>query len=86
MIRFLRLPEVCSRVGLCPMTIWRKEHTQPPSFPLRLKIGANAVAWVEDEIEAWCEERVADRNSRRNQKHGTGADSGNPMQPVTCDE
>ena len=62
MTRFLRLPEVCARVGLSPMTIWRKEHANPPTFPRRVKLSAHAVGWPQDQIESWCLERLAERD------------------------
>ena len=64
MIRFLRLPEVVARVGLSPMTLWRREHKRPPTFPCRVKLGPNSVGWPEDEIEVWCADRVAERDQR----------------------
>jgi len=62
MTRFLRLPQVVARVGLSPMTLWRREHANPPSFPRRVKLSVNAVGWPEDEIEAWCAARLAERD------------------------
>jgi len=61
-LRFLRLPQVVDRVGLSPMTIWRRERASPPTFPRRVQLGPNAVGWPEEEIEAWCAERIAARN------------------------
>lgn len=62
MIRFLRLPEVHARVGLSPMTIWRRQKAG--TFPRRVRLGPNAVGWVEEEIEARCAERAAERDRR----------------------
>ena len=64
MTRFLRLPQVVARVGLSPMTLWRREKKIPPTFPLRVPLGPNSVGWPESEIEAWCAERVAERDAR----------------------
>jgi len=64
MIRFLRLSQVVERVGLSPMTLWRRERKTPPTFPRRVPLGPNSVGWKEDEIEAWCAERVAERDER----------------------
>jgi prophage regulatory protein len=64
MITFLRLPEVVARVGLSPMTLWRREHQEPPSFPRRVKLGPNAVGWPKAEIDAWCAARIAERDVR----------------------
>jgi prophage regulatory protein len=33
-------------------------------FPASVSIGARAVAWVEEEIDAWIEERIAERAKR----------------------
>jgi prophage regulatory protein len=64
MTRFLRLPQVVERVGLSPMTLWRREKAQPPTFPRRVQLSPNAVGWPEEEIEAWCAARVAERDQR----------------------
>ena len=32
-------------------------------FPRRVQLGDNAVAWIESEIDAWLEERAADRDA-----------------------
>lgn len=59
-MRFLRMPEVCSRTGLSTTTIWRKQRAG--TFPRRVRLAANAVGFPEDEIEAWCLERLAERD------------------------
>ena len=61
---FLRLKQVVARVGLSPMTLWRREHDSPPTFPRRVRLGRNAVGWPENEIEAWCAARLAERDHR----------------------
>jgi len=33
------------------------------NFPKPIKLGARAVAWVESEIDAWIEARMADRDA-----------------------
>jgi prophage regulatory protein len=49
--RFMRLSTVMAETGKCRSTIYQEmeEGTFPKSFP----IGARAVAWYEDDIEAW---------------------------------
>lgn len=37
-------------------------------FPRSVKIGANAVAWIEDEIIAWQEAHIARRDARETRK------------------
>lgn len=56
--RILRLPQVQVRVGLSVMTIWRRQ--KDGTFPHRVRLGPNSVGWVEEEIEAWCAQRIAD--------------------------
>ncbi len=55
-MRFLRIEEVITKVGLSRPTIWRLERSN--EFPRRRQLGKNSVAWVEDEIEKWMESRV----------------------------
>src|SRR4029077_13222934 len=61
-LRLIRLPEVRNRCGYSSMHIWRLERTG--RFPRRVKLGVNSVAWVEAEITAWCEARIAERDVR----------------------
>lgn len=49
--RFIRLPEVLDRTGLSSVTIWRKERAGV--FPARVRLGPNAVAWRESEVNEW---------------------------------
>ena len=54
-MRFLRIDEVMTRVGLSRPTIWRLERSN--EFPRRRQLGQNSVAWLEDEIEEWIRSR-----------------------------
>jgi prophage regulatory protein len=56
-IRFLRLPEVCNRVGLQRSQIYAMERAG--KFPHRVKLTARASVWRSDEIAAWIEQRTA---------------------------
>jgi prophage regulatory protein len=58
-LRFLRLPDVEQRVGLRHTRI--RELEREGKFPQRVLIGDRANGWVESEIEAWMEQRVANR-------------------------
>jgi prophage regulatory protein len=60
MTRFLRIKDVVARTGLSEMTLWRRQ--KEGTFPRRVKLGPNTVGWPEDEIEAWCLERLAERD------------------------
>ncbi len=57
MKRLLRLPEVLSRTGLSRSTLYADQQ-----FPKSVKVGQRAVAWPEDEIEAWINARIAERD------------------------
>jgi prophage regulatory protein len=62
MTRFLRVKDVVARTGLSEMTLWRRQKAG--TFPRRVKLGPNAVGFVEEEIESWCAARVAERDQR----------------------
>ena len=47
--RLLRLPAVRDRTGLSTPTIYRRQAEG--SFPKSIKIGLNAVAWYESDID-----------------------------------
>lgn len=49
--RVLRSRDVCKRTGLSRVTIWRLERQG--LFPARRQLSANAVGWLEVEIEDW---------------------------------
>jgi prophage regulatory protein len=59
----IRLPEVGRRTSLSRSEIFKRMHAG--KFPHYVKIGARAVAWVEDEIDAYVEDKIATRDERR---------------------
>jgi prophage regulatory protein len=60
-MRFLRIDEVMTRVGLSRPTIWRLERAN--EFPSRRQLGRNSVGWLEDEIEEWIRSREVVENT-----------------------
>ena len=50
-VQILRLPEVAQLTGLSKPTIHRRYRAG--TFPQPVKLGANAIGWRLDEIEAW---------------------------------
>ncbi len=62
--RFLRLPEVMERVGLKHTQIY--DRMSEGKFPRSVRVGDRAVAWVEDEIDAYQEACIAQRDSAAN--------------------
>jgi prophage regulatory protein len=50
-LRFLRFSAVRERTGLSRSTIWRLERQGV--FPKHRRISANAVGWLEQEVNEW---------------------------------
>jgi prophage regulatory protein len=55
-LKFLRFKAVRDRTGLSRSTIWRLERQG--AFPKHRRISANAVAWLERDINEWVLSRV----------------------------
>lgn len=55
--RFIRLPEVSSRTGLPRASVY--EAMDAGTFPKSIRLGEITVAWLESEIDAWIEQRIA---------------------------
>ncbi|MFO1465439.1 MAG: AlpA family phage regulatory protein [Steroidobacteraceae bacterium] len=55
-IHILRLPEVCRATGLGRSMVYQLEAMS--QFPRRVKIGARAVGWIEEEVQSWLADRV----------------------------
>ncbi len=62
-MRFLRLKEVMSLIGLGRSTIY-KFMADETDFPKSVPLGGRAVAWVESEIEEWMESRLSMRDNQ----------------------
>ena len=75
--RLLRLPAVLDRTGTNSSDIYEgmKEGTFPKSVP----IGQRTVGWVEDEIEAWIESRIAARELQPRRRGGPGRGHKGPI-------
>jgi prophage regulatory protein len=56
--QFWRLPAVKHFTQRSRSAIYRD-----PSFPKPVKLGPNTVAWVAEEVRAWCAARIADREA-----------------------
>ena len=59
--RFIRLPEVINRTGYRRTSIYQK--VAEGTFPAPVKLGPRAVGWLSTEIDAWIDERVAERDA-----------------------
>jgi prophage regulatory protein len=62
-IRILRLPQVEAKSGLKRDSIYRLAKLG--KFPKPIKIAQSAASgWVESEVDAYLEERIAERNAK----------------------
>lgn len=53
----LRLPTVCSVVGLSKSQIYRL--IKSGQFPAAIQLGTNSVAWPAEHINAWVAEKIS---------------------------
>jgi prophage regulatory protein len=59
--RLLRLPAVMAMTGLCRSHVYGKMNSG--EFPKQVRLAPSTVGWLESEVEAWIEARVADRDA-----------------------
>jgi prophage regulatory protein len=59
--RLLRAPEACARVGFTSTSTLYSAMDRL-GFPKPVKIGTRSVAWIEEEVAAWVEARIAQRD------------------------
>lgn len=55
--KITRLPDVIQRIGLCRS--WIYSAMSRGEFPKPLSLGARAIGWLESDIDAFIESRVA---------------------------
>jgi prophage regulatory protein len=53
--RVLRAAEMCARLGISRVTLWRWERAG--LIPRKRKLGPNTIGWLEPEVEAWLASR-----------------------------
>jgi len=59
-LRYLRLRDVCERVGVGTSTIYKMMATG--AFPRQVKLSLRTAAWIESEVEAFMIARIAARD------------------------
>ncbi|WP_390905437.1 helix-turn-helix transcriptional regulator [Occallatibacter riparius] len=59
--RFLRLPEVITRVGLSRSQIYRLMARG--EFPMGVRLGMNSTRWTASSINSWIAERINSHQS-----------------------
>ena len=69
--KFIRLPEVIKRTGICRSGIYAKlrfnpkrPHDYDPYFPKPVSISAHRIGWVESEIDQWIESKIQQRDQQ----------------------
>jgi predicted DNA-binding transcriptional regulator AlpA len=62
-MRLLRRPEVEAKTGKSRTSIYN--GVRAGTFPKPVEIGPNSVGWLESEVDAWIEERIARRGRRK---------------------
>lgn len=60
--RFIKLAEVRALTTLSTSEIYRR--IADGRFPDRIMLGPKSAVWIEAEVLAWCEARIAERNSK----------------------
>ena len=64
--KVLRISELILRTGLSRSTIYSKldpgSAAFDPTFPKQIKLGSRAVAWMEDEVDAWLCQQAGQRH------------------------
>jgi len=58
-MRLIRLKEVMSRTGLGRTSIYN--FMNAGTFPKSVQLGERAVAWVDEEIDAWVNDKIQQR-------------------------
>lgn len=59
--RIIKLPTVCDLTGLSKSTIYLK--VSQGLFPTPVKVSTRSSGWVEQEVLAWLQSRIAEREA-----------------------
>ena len=59
--KFIILPQVREIVPYSASHLWRLERAG--QFPKRVRLGGNRVAWLQSEVSAWVESKLASRSN-----------------------
>ncbi|MBO2660803.1 AlpA family transcriptional regulator [Shewanella algae] len=60
-MKLIRLKKVSELTGLGRSSIYN--YMNEGRFPKSVKLGPRLVAWVEEEVQAWIQARIEERNS-----------------------
>jgi len=59
--KFIMLPQVREIVPYSASHLWRLERAG--QFPQRVRLGGNRIAWLQSEVSAWVESKLASRSN-----------------------
>ena len=62
LVRFIRMAEVVARTGRSRSTIYR--DIEAATFPAPIELGTHSIAWIEAEVVAWQQSRIAARDAK----------------------
>ncbi len=62
-MRLIRIKEVQVLTSLARATIYK--YMSEGGFPKQVSLGANAVAWIEEEVLTWIEGKVLERDANQ---------------------
>ena len=66
MIRLIRKKVTAGRVGWHPVHLMRK--AKAGEFPAPVQIGPNSIAFVEEEVNQWILDKIAERDAKAARK------------------
>ncbi len=61
-MRIIRLKDVMATTGLGRSSIYK--YVQEGAFPKPVRLGGRSTGWVEDEVEEWVIEKIAQRDEK----------------------
>ncbi|MGE0983785.1 helix-turn-helix transcriptional regulator [Ralstonia pseudosolanacearum] len=61
-LRILRMKQLVERTGLSRATLYVLMSADP-TFPVKIKLTARSVGWIEAEVDAWIASRAQARNA-----------------------
>lgn len=61
-MRFIRKNATAARVGWHPSHLMRKVRAR--EFPQPVQLGPNSIAFLEDEVNEWMEQRLTERDAK----------------------
>jgi len=59
-MRLIKLKEVTALTSLARATVYK--YIAAGTFPKQVSLGANCVAWIEEEVLEWIEAKIAERD------------------------